>query len=164
MGKLERRGAVAGPAKGPVTDFDSSPSFLISAIGNKLAVIAARNLRKLVGLSLMEWKVLAVLGAEPAAAPGRIIEVSGVNKAAVSRAVTALERRGLVIRGPSPDHGLRTRLYLTAAGQEVHDRGIGARIEAEQQLLSGLSPADRTRLVDALRRITLNLGPMSDGR
>ena len=106
----------------------------------------------------------AVTARLTAAAPGRIIEVSGVNKAAVSRAVTALERRGLVIRGPSPDHGLRTRLYLTAAGQEVHDRGIGARIQAEQQLLSGLSPADRTWLVETLRRITLNLGPMSDGR
>ena len=164
MAKPERRDEVAGAPQGPVTDFDSSPSFLISAIGNKLAVIAARNLRKLVGLSLMEWKVLAVLGAEPAAPPGRIIEVSGVNKAAVSRAITALERRGLVTRAPAPGHGLRTQLYLTPAGQAVHDRGIGARIEAEERLLSGLSPADRVRLVETLRRITLNLGPMSGGQ
>ena len=157
MGKLER--PQQDNARAGVANFDPSPSFLICALANKIAVIAARNVRKLLDLSLMEWRVLAVLAVEPAASPGRIIEVSGVNKAAVSRAVSAMERRGLVTRAPAPGHGLRTQLHLTAAGHAVHDQGIGARVQAEEQLLAGLTPADRARLSSVLRQLARNLDP-----
>jgi DNA-binding MarR family transcriptional regulator len=143
-----------------LTDFDSSPSYLIAALGNRLSVLAARNLRRQLGLALMEWRVLAVLAVEPGASPGRIVEFAGVNKSVVSRAVNALLKRGLIARAPLPGHGLKTLLSLTAEGRAVHDRGIGARQAAEQTLLQGLSPAEHEALVKVLKRMMGNL----DGR
>lgn len=137
--------------------FDSSPSYLISALGNRLSVLAARNLRRQLGLSLMEWRVLAVLAVEPGATPGRMVEFSAVNKSVVSRAVASLLKRGLVTRASAPDHGLRTHLYLTDEGQKIHDRGIGSRLHAEEVLLAGLPPADRERLVQVLKQLMGNL-------
>jgi DNA-binding MarR family transcriptional regulator len=141
-----------------VTYFDSSPSYLISALGNRLSVLAARNVRRLLGLTLMEWRVLAVLAVEPGATPGRIIEFSAVNKSVVSRAVNSLLKRGLITRSAAPDHGLRTHLYLTGEGQALHDRGVGARQKAEETLLNGLPAAERDKLIKVLKQLMDNLG------
>jgi DNA-binding MarR family transcriptional regulator len=139
------------------TVFESSPAFLICALGNRLDVTAERHLRKALDISLMEWRVLEVLAVEPAAPPGRIISVSGVHKAAVSRAVNALEQRGLLKRAPAPDHGLRTHLFLTPAGRALYRRGIGERQQAEEKLLSGVSAQQRETLIEALQRVMRNL-------
>jgi DNA-binding MarR family transcriptional regulator len=152
-------------AKGPNQDLDprtvaatfrTSPSFLITALGNKLTLRAERTLRQKLDVSLMEWRVLAVLAVEPAAPPGRIIRLVGVNKAAVSRAVNSLEQRGLVRRVGAKDHGLRTLLYLTRSGVALHARGEVARHAAEATLLSGLSPRDRNRLLGFLNHLMGN--------
>jgi DNA-binding MarR family transcriptional regulator len=138
------------------TVFEASPSFLICALGNRIDVSAERHLRKALNISLMEWRVLEVLAVEPAAPPGRIISVSGVHKAAVSRAVNALEQRGLLTRAPAPDHGLRTNLFLTAAGRALYRRGIGERQRAEEDLLTGLTEKDRKHLIKTLQGLMRN--------
>ena len=138
------------------TSFEASLSFLICALGNKLSVSAERDLRKRLDVSLMEWRVLAVLAAEPAAPPGRIIAIAGVNKAAVSRAVNSLEHRKLLRRVAATDHGLRTHLFLTAAGLRLHRRGEGARLRGERLLLQGMTANERTRLISLLKKIMRN--------
>ena len=139
------------------TVFEASTSFLICTLGNRLNVLAERVLRRVLNLSLMEWRVLTVLAVEPAAPPGRIVAIAGVNKAAVSRAVNSLERRGLLSRVASPEHRLRTQLYLTPAGQELHARGTDERLHSEDELLRGLQPEDRDRLLQHLRQLLRNL-------
>ncbi|HEV7633367.1 MAG TPA: MarR family transcriptional regulator [Steroidobacteraceae bacterium] len=138
------------------TSFEASPSFLIMALGNKLSVSAERNLRKTLDLSLMEWRVLAILAVEPAAPPGRIIAIAGVNKAAVSRAVNSLEQRKLLRRVAAANHGLRTHLFLTAAGLRLHRRGEGARMRAESQLLQGMTASERAQLITLLKKVMRN--------
>jgi DNA-binding MarR family transcriptional regulator len=154
---MPRKKKTVGKQSTAGTVFESSPAFLICALGNRLDVTAERHLRKALSISLMEWRVLEVLAVEPAAPPGRIISVSGVHKAAVSRAVNALEQRGLLKRAPAPDHGLRTHLFLTAAGRALYRRGIGERQQAEEKLLSGVSVQQRKMLIDALQRVMRNL-------
>ena len=94
---------------------------------------------------------------EPAAPPGRSVAIAGVNKAAVSRAVNSLERRGLLTRLAAPEHRLRTQLYLTPAGQQMHERGTGERLHSEEELLQGLSEAEREQLLKLLRHLLRNL-------
>lgn len=139
------------------TAFEASTSFLICTLGNRLNVLAERNLRRALDLSVMEWRVLTILAVEPAAPPGRIVAVAGVNKAAVSRAVNSLERRGLLMREAAPNHRLRTRLFLTPAGRAVHDRGTGERLHAEDELLQGLRADEREDLARSLKHLMRNL-------
>ena len=139
------------------TAFEASPSFLITALGNRIAVASERGIRKALGLSLLEWRVLEVLAVEPAAPPGRIIAVTGVNKANVSRAVSSLEQRGYLRRAAAPDHGKRTHLYLTLAGQGCFRRGSDQRAVAEEALLDGLPPKDRDHLCESLKRLMRNM-------
>ncbi len=139
------------------TAFEASNSFLLCNLGNRLNVLIERVLRRALDLSVMEWRVLTVLAVEPAAPPGRIVAIAGVNKAAVSRAVNSLERRGLLTRQASPEHRLRTQLYLTPAGHEMHARGTGERLHSEEELLQGLGAAEREQLLGLLRHLLRNL-------
>lgn len=139
------------------TAFEASISFLVCTLGNRLSVTAERALRRALDLSFMEWRVLTVLAVEPAAPPGRIVAVAGVNKAAVSRAVNSLERRGLLKRVPAPEHRLRTQLFLTEAGQALHARGTDERLHSEDEILAGLPEVERERLLASLRQMLRNL-------
>jgi DNA-binding MarR family transcriptional regulator len=141
---------------GPVTDLDRSVLFLTTAFANKLSKGASRRLKRVLGIGLMEWRVVCNLGAEPGRSAARIAEISGVDKSVVSRAVTELERQGLISAQAEPP-GRQTALRLTPAGQALHDRGVLRADERELRLLDGFSLEDRDRLVDFLKRLTGNL-------
>ena len=109
---------MANRPPGPVTDLDRSVLFLATAFANKLSKGASRRLKKVLGIGLMEWRVVCNLGVEPGLSAARIAEISGVDKSVVSRAVTELERQGLI--GACADQtGRQTALRLTTAGQEI---------------------------------------------
>lgn len=154
---MSKSAAPQSPPGTAGTVFEGSIAFLLVTLGNRLSVEAERVLRRMLDLSFMEWRVLTVLGEEPAAPPGRIVAVAGVNKAAVSRAVNSLERRGLLMRQPAPEHRLRTQLFLTEAGRAIYERGSAARRLGEDAVLEGLSPEDRQRLLANLRHLLRNM-------
>ena len=141
---------------GPVTDLDRSVLFLTTAFANKLSKGASRRLKRALGIGLMEWRVVCNLGAEPGLSAARIAEISGVDKSVVSRAVSELERQGLIAAAAGPP-GRQTALRLTAAGQALHDRGVLRADERELRLLEGFSDAERDQLVEFLKRLTGNL-------
>jgi DNA-binding MarR family transcriptional regulator len=147
---------------GPVTDLDRSVLFLTTAFANKLSKGASRRLKKALGIGLMEWRVVCNLGAEPGLSAARMAEISGVDKSVVSRAVTELERQGLIMTS-SDQPGRQTALRLTAAGQDLHDRGVLRADERELRLLEGFSAEERDRLVEFLKRLTGNLERLEDG-
>src|SRR5689334_8978549 len=92
------------------TDFETSAAFLVTALANKLSIIASRRLRRGLQIGLMEWRVIALLAVEHEATPSRVAQVAGVDKSVVSRAVNALERRGLIIVSTDGQPGRQTRL------------------------------------------------------
>ena len=153
--------AKAETAKGPVTDMDRSVLFLTTAFANKLSKGASRRLKKVLGIGLMEWRVVCNLGVEPGRSAARIAEVSGVDKSVVSRAVAELERQGLITAEAGPQ-GRQTALSLTPAGQALHDRGVLRADERELRLLTGFSPEEREQLADFLKRLTANLERLED--
>jgi len=147
---------------GPVTDMDRSVLFLTTAFANKLSKGASRRLKKVLGIGLMEWRVVCNLGVEPGRSAARIAEVSGVDKSVVSRAVAELERQGLITTA-SGQPGRQTALRLTPVGQALHDRGVLRADEREFRILDGFSPEEQDRLVEFLKRLTQNLERLEEG-
>ncbi len=137
-------------------DFDTSVAFLLTSLANKLSIAASRRLRRELDVGLMEWRVLVLLAVEDQATPARIAQVAGVDKSVVSRAVSGLERRGLITVSSEPA-SRQTRLGLTSAGQALHDRGIVGSRQAEAELLDGVPEGDRELLRALLRRLIGNL-------
>ena len=70
----------------------------------------------------------------------------------LSRVVTSLERKGLVVRMPCPADSRATNAVLTAAGETAYTHSRALHAEAVRTLvLDALDPAD----VDDLSRMTL---------
>jgi DNA-binding MarR family transcriptional regulator len=147
---------------GPITDLDRSVLFLTTAFANKLSKGASRRLKTALGIGLMEWRVVCNLGAEPGLSAARMAEISGVDKSVVSRAVTELERQGL-IAACADQPGRQTALRLTPAGQDLHDRGVLRADERELRLLEGFSAEEQDLLIGFLKRLTANLERLEDG-
>jgi DNA-binding MarR family transcriptional regulator len=72
--------------------------------------------------------------------------------------VDALEQRGLLRRRPSPsDRRVRT-LHLTKEGRRLLSRVMEISLEHEQELCSGLQPANREQLLTLLNRLAAEQG------
>jgi DNA-binding MarR family transcriptional regulator len=138
------------------TDFEKSVAFHLTALANKLSIRASQRLRRRLDVGLMEWRLIALLGVEGGATPARVAQVAGVDKSVVSRAVGALQRRGLVSVCSDPP-GRQTMVRLTDEGQKLHDRGMPGVLQAEDLLVHGFSPEERRLFLDLLRRMTANL-------
>jgi DNA-binding MarR family transcriptional regulator len=89
-------------------------------------------------------------------------EISGVDKSVVSRAVTELERQGL-IAACADQAGRQTALRLTSAGQDLHDRGVLRADERELRLLEGFSAQEQDLLIGFLKRLSANLERLESG-
>ena len=127
-------------------------AFLLGAIANKLVNVGGAISRRHFGIGFTEWRALVMLALEPAAAK-RICEVVGLDKAAISRALSSLEAQGL-IRPTEATAGRRSRAYeLTDAGAAIYRRMLIASREQERRLLAGLQPGEVPVLLDMLRRV-----------
>jgi DNA-binding MarR family transcriptional regulator len=122
--------------------------------------------------SSRRWKVrLAPLGLDPrqvmvlrrlAGDEGRSQQALGdalqIPPSRMVALVDALEQRGLLRRRPSPsDRRVRT-LHLTKEGRRLLSRVMEISLEHEQELCSGLQPADREQLLTLLNRLAAEQG------
>ena len=139
------------------TPLEDSLTFLISTLGSRIALIAEQTLRKELDLGYMEWRVIQIVGTEPGAPPKRIIAITGVNKANVSRAISSLENRGLIQRSSLDGHARYTKLHLTREGMRYHRKGNALRSNSEMPLFDGLSDAARKQLGASLRKVMRNV-------
>ncbi len=131
-------------------------AFIPSALTNlaqKVTSTASATYRPRFGVGITDWRIIALLGAEPWIAPVRICEATGLDKAAVSRSLRDLVKGGLVeVRAGEPNRR-RLPVALTAEGLAVHDRIVVVALRRQEQLLAGFSPEERAKLQDFIARM-----------
>ena len=89
--------------------------------------------------------------------PGEIAKGLGLATPTVTRAATRMEAAGLLRREPHPGDRRLVRLMLTERGRALEDV-IGAETDKlTERALASFGPADRQRVVRALRTIRRNL-------
>lgn len=133
-------------------------SYRINALANQLSRGAALRYKREFGVSLWEWRTIALLG-EPATEPGHALSqtelarLAGLDKGQVSRVVSGLVERGLVLRAVDASDARGVRLSLTRAGRRMYEGLIAAAAERNDALLATLSPTERAQLESALARL-----------
>ena len=129
-----------------------TPSAL-TLLAQKISASASAAYRPRFGVGLTDWRIIALLAAEPWIAPVRIAEATGLDKAAVSRSLQSLRDAGLVEASHSGATARRNALALTAAGLALHDRMIELSHERERRLLAGFTGEERAQLQDFVERM-----------
>ena len=117
-----------------------------------LGLLQARYLGSPVGFG--EARVLFELGQRPGRRAAEAGQVLGLDRGYLSRLVTALVKKGLVRKSPDPSDSRARLLRLTEKGEAVVDRLDSHSDRMVASLLTGLSPAQRTELVESMSRIS----------
>jgi DNA-binding MarR family transcriptional regulator len=138
---------------GTFDEFGQSISYLIGAISNVLSIGGSRFYRKHFGIGLSEWRLMWVLGIEPVMTARRASQIMGSDKAAVSRAIAGLERRGLLHAVADPADNRQRLIRLSPAGTDLYRRMITVSRERQRRLLAPLSGEDQHNLASLLRRL-----------
>ena len=137
--------------------FGASPSFLLTVLSNRTRLKAAQELRRELDLSVTEWAVIGTAGAQPGASPTLAVDVAALDKSVVSRSIKGLVARGIVEVRPDPSHGRKTRLYLTPAGEALHDQGLRLSRAGDEDMLRGLSKAEVAATLKSLHGMLANV-------
>ena len=107
------------------------------------------------GVGLPEMRVLSNLGNEGPLAAHRIVDLTAMDKALVSRVLTSLSRRAY-ITSSSPESDPRRRTWqLSRAGRELVKRLQPEWKRRESIIQAGLSKAERAVLADLLDRMLI---------
>lgn len=127
--------------------------YRLSVASNKASGLIARAYQARFGLTIWEWRVVAVLGAGEAMTAQAICEATAMDKVTVSRALRALTDRALVRRRTSPSDKRASLASLTAEGQAIYDEIAPVALEWEHSLLEGFSEDERRLLGELLDRL-----------
>src|SRR6185436_13533616 len=102
-------------------------SYRLHEVANLLSRGAELRYRREFGVSLWEWRSIALLGGtrEPVSL-SLLAHAAGIHKSQMSRVVSGLSKRGLVRREPDPDDARGLRLTLSKTGQRLYDGLIRA--------------------------------------
>lgn len=134
--------------------------YRLSVTANRMSRAFARAYAERFGLSIPEWRVMAVLGTGGPMPASAIVERTAMDKVKVSRAVAALEGKGLVLRKPHPDDRRSALLDLTAEGRAVFEQIVPLARALEAELTAVLGPEDRALLATLLARLDAHLGKL----
>ena len=129
-------------------------SYRLHSVANLLSRGAELRYRREFGVSLWEWRTVALLGA--ATGPQSLNELAraaGVDKAQMSRVVSGLTARELVSRQADAVDGRGIRLSLTRSGRALYKRLIGAAAERNDAFVGCLTAKERDCLERALDKL-----------
>ena len=90
--------------------------YRLSLLSNTVSQGVSNAYRKPYGLTVIEWRVIAVLGRFPGLTASEIMQRTVMDKVAISRAVRNLQERGLVERSPHSEDRRRLSLPSLASG------------------------------------------------
>jgi DNA-binding MarR family transcriptional regulator len=116
--------------------------------------------RQLVGLPWVECGIVAVLGRREPVTINRLAELLGMDKAQLSRALSALVDRKLVVRSANPRDSREVLVRLSPAGLLKHDTMVSAGMERNATLLAGLSASEIALLGGVLDRLAKRASEM----
>ena len=113
-----------------MTEIRELISYRLHTVANLLSRGAELRYRREFGVSLWEWRTIALLGAvsEPLSL-NHLAHAAGIHKSQMSRVVSGLTRRKLVLRAAN---GREVALTLTRAGRRLYQGLISAASERDE--------------------------------
>jgi DNA-binding MarR family transcriptional regulator len=120
--------------------------YRLSVLTNIVSMSIADAYEREFGLTIPQWRVIAVLARYPGLSAIEVAERTAMDKVAVSRAVQGLLAARRLVRSYDAGDRRRTRLRLSSAGKSVYTRVAPLALNYEKKLLDALSPTDRKAL------------------
>ncbi len=127
--------------------------YRLSILSHTVSTTIAQLYEKRFGLSIPEWRVIAILGRFPGSSAVNVAERTLMDKVAVSRAVTKLVKNGRIDREFADADRRRSILNLSDEGRRVHDEIAPLALQFERDLLLGLNQEEIETLNTIIERL-----------
>ena len=141
--------------KSPVDrlELDRFLPYRLSVLANTMSAAIAAHYKRRFGLTIPEWRIMAVLARQPGLAAAEVAERTAMDKVAVSRGVARLTRNGH-IRGTAVREDLRrVSLRLTPSGRAVYNQVAPWALAYQRAVLASLTPEQVRALDGALTHL-----------
>jgi DNA-binding MarR family transcriptional regulator len=120
-------------------DLQNFLPYRLSLLTNTVSQGIASTYRDRFGISITEWRILAVLGRFPGLTASDVVKRTAMDKVSISRAVKTLMEKGLLERTTDSGDRRRRRLRLTDnSGTQVLEQIIPQAAAFEARLLDVL--------------------------
>jgi DNA-binding MarR family transcriptional regulator len=116
--------------------------YRLSVTSHTVSTNIARVYEKRFGVSIPEWRVIAILGRYPGLSAVEVADRTLMDKVAVSRAVTRLIKNGRIDRQFADADRRRSILNLSDEGRQVHNEIAPLALQFERELLQDISEKD----------------------
>lgn len=127
--------------------------YRVSVLSNLVSRRIADAYEREFGLSIPQWRIMAVLARYPDLSAGEVAERSAMDKVAVSRGVSTLLASRRLMRSYDKGDRRRSMLRLSPTGYAVYKRVAPMALRYEKALLDSLNATDRRtlgRIIDVL--------------
>jgi DNA-binding MarR family transcriptional regulator len=129
-------------------------SYRLHVVANLLSRSAELRYRREFGVSLWEWRTVALLGAvaEPLSL-NHLAHAAGIHKSQMSRVVSGLTKKKLVVRAANSSDARGIQLTLSRSGRRLYEGLIGAAQERDQVFNKCLSREEKAVFEKALAKL-----------
>ena len=137
-----------------MTEIKDLISYQLHTVANLLSRGAELRYRREFGVSLWEWRTIALLGAsDDPQSLGHLARAAGIDKSQMSRVVSGLAKRKLVMRDANDADGRGVHLRLSKTGRKLYGGLIGAAAERDAAFRRCLTSSEKTVFEKALSKL-----------
>ena len=145
-------------------DLDRFVPYRLSVLTNRVSGAIARHYSERFGLSIPEWREMAVLGQTPGLSAREVAARTAMDKVQVSRAVASLMRTRRVARSDDAKDGRVTHLSLTRQGKAIYEDIVPLALHLEDVLLGALTGEERKAFDHLVAKLTRQAGLLGSSR
>jgi DNA-binding MarR family transcriptional regulator len=150
------------PSSGTRLDLDAFVPYRLSVLSNRVSSAIAREYSDRFGLSIPEWRIMAVLGQTAGLSSRQVAERTAMDKVQVSRGVASLVESRRVQKQVDSRDGRVARLTLTPKGRAIYDEIVPLALHLEQVFLAALSREERAQFDRLMAKLDIQAHKLSN--
>jgi MarR family transcriptional regulator, transcriptional regulator for hemolysin len=135
-------------SEAPITEFAGQLFFRLWRASHTRSASVLES----VGLTPALFALLNVIGAREGAIQQELGAAMGIDRSTMVLLIDQLERAGLAKRRPSPTDRRAREVAITPKGRRLLERARQLIVQVEEEVLAGLTAAERRELLALLRR------------
>ena len=146
-------------------DLEQFLPYRLSVLANTVSQGIAASYRDEHGISVTEWRILAVLGRYPGLTASEVTDRTAMDKVAIHRGVKSLLEKKLLLRETDPADRRRQCLLITPGkGRTVLSKVIPRAERLERLLMETLTPEEAKSFFQTLEKLQKAAVELNTGR
>lgn len=127
--------------------------YRLAVLSNTVSHTVAKLYEKRFGITIPEWRVIAVLGGGETLSAGEIAQRTAMDKVQVSRAISRMLDSGLILRESGATDRRKAQLTLTPKALAIYTEIVPLALDYERELTGALTEEEMGQLDGLLAKL-----------